>query len=93
MTTALHLTVGGRVQGVGFRAWTVREAAGLGLDGWVRNRRDGTVEILAAGDPTAVRALVERCHSGPPLARVDSVVEAPGSPEGIGPGFVQADTV
>lgn len=49
MADARRLTVRGRVQGVGFRAWTVREAKALGLDGWVRNRRDGTVEVLACG--------------------------------------------
>lgn len=71
---ARHLLISGRVQGVGFRWWMVRQAQGLGLDGWVRNRRDGTVEALVAGEAAAVEALVSKCRSGPPAARVDDLV-------------------
>ncbi|MEO1090235.1 MAG: acylphosphatase [Pseudomonadota bacterium] len=69
----LHLSVVGRVQGVGFRAWLQHTAVGLGLDGWVRNRRDGSVEALVAGPRRAVAELLAACHRGPALARVDHV--------------------
>ena len=63
----------GRVQGVGFRYWTERAATDLGLDGWVRNRRDGGVEAVFSGDADAVARMLTRCHQGPPSARVDFV--------------------
>ena len=68
-----RLIVQGHVQGVWFRGWTVDRARALGLDGWVRNRRDGTVEILASGPDAAVTELIRRCHEGPPAARVDRI--------------------
>ena len=68
-----RLTIRGVVQKIGFRAWTERKALRLGLDGWVRNRLDGSVEVLVAGPPPAVAELIEQCRNGPPLARVDSV--------------------
>jgi len=74
--TALRVIVSGRVQGVGYRAWAVTEARKLGLKGWVRNRHDGTVEILLSGDENSMRRMVGACHSGPPFAKVDTVVEA-----------------
>ena len=67
---AIHLTVHGRVQGVGYRWWTEQAAARLGLDGWVRNRADGTVEILAIGGPAALEQFVQACRQGPSAARV-----------------------
>ncbi|MDT8435753.1 MAG: acylphosphatase [Gemmatimonadota bacterium] len=63
----------GRVQGVGFRWWTVRTATSLDLRGTVRNRRDGSVEVLAAGPPDAMERLEEALRRGPPAARVDAV--------------------
>lgn len=63
----------GRVQGVGFRFWTVEQAERLGLDGWVRNRRDGSVEACFAGPPAAVDQMLERCRQGPRAARIDRV--------------------
>jgi len=69
-----RLIISGRVQGVGFR-WSVHaEAKALGLDGWVRNRRDGTVEALISGAPEAVEALTAWAFQGPPSARVDRVL-------------------
>jgi acylphosphatase len=59
------------VQGVGFRAFVWREAGMLGVEGWVRNRTDGTVEALVMGDSESVEALVERLRSGPRFGRVD----------------------
>lgn len=68
-----RILVSGRVQGVGYRDWVVRTAQRSGLTGWVRNLRDGRVEILAAGEDTALGLLVEACREGPPLARVEHV--------------------
>ncbi len=68
-----HLTIRGRVQGVGFRFHMRTEAERLGVAGWVRNRRDGTVEAIAQGDESAVEKLIEWAHRGPPSARVISV--------------------
>ena len=60
----------GRVQGVFFRNWTMDKALGLGVRGWVRNRRDGSVELAAYGSDEAVKALIAGCRIGPPAARV-----------------------
>jgi acylphosphatase len=69
----LHLMVRGRVQGVYFRASTQREARRLGLTGWVKNRSDGSVEILAEGEETSIRELYSWAQKGPSAARVDRV--------------------
>lgn len=82
---ALILRISGRVQGVGFRYWVAREAERLGIDGWVRNCRDGTVEALISGDEDSVRRMVTRCHDGPPVAHVTELVESPApDPEDTG---------
>jgi acylphosphatase len=82
-----RLRIFGEVQGVCFRAWTARQARALGVRGWVRNRRDGSVELEAYGPAEAIDALVERCRQGPPAARVErtdvEAVEGEG-PEGFG---------
>ena len=70
----LHLIVRGRVQGVFFRASTQREAKRLGLCGWVRNRSDGSVEILAEGEEAQLRQLCSWAEKGPTAARVDEVL-------------------
>jgi acylphosphatase len=70
---AVHLRITGRVQGVGFRAWTAHQAERRGLRGWVRNRRDGSVEALVIGEADAVEAMVEACRRGPSMAWVDGV--------------------
>ncbi|ARA93036.1 MAG: Acylphosphatase domain-containing protein [Bacteroidetes bacterium] len=72
----VHLRVHGRVQGVGFRAYTARQARALGLTGWVRNEPDGTVQVVAEGDPSVLAAFVEAVRSGPGTARVDRVEES-----------------
>jgi acylphosphatase len=69
----IRLIVRGMVQGVGYRAWAMRLAAELGLRGWVRNRADGTVEMLATGSDAAVAALAEAARHGPRAARVSDV--------------------
>jgi acylphosphatase len=61
------------VQGVWYRGWAVGEARALGLAGWVRNRRDGSVEMLLHGEAEAVEAMIARCREGPPAARVEQV--------------------
>ena len=71
--TAVLLKIYGRVQGVWYRGWAVDQARLLGLDGWVRNLRDGTVEALVAGPSPAVAEMVTRCRRGPTSARVDQV--------------------
>jgi len=89
---ARRLRIRGQVQGVYYRGWTVETAQALGLDGWVRNRIDGTVEALAVGPEAAVNALIAACHKGPAAARVDlvEVEEAIGIVE---KGFTQKPTV
>jgi acylphosphatase len=68
-----HVTIRGRVQGVGYRAWVEDEATARGLEGWVRNRRDGSVEAVFAGPDDIVSDMIAACRSGPPSARVDAV--------------------
>ena len=69
----VRLRITGRVQGVGYRLWATRTAASLGLRGWVRNRSDGSVEVLGTGAPEDVTTLVEACRQGPLGACVTAV--------------------
>jgi len=71
----LHFLIRGRVQGVGFRWFVHREAAGLNLLGWVRNTDSGEVELVAAGDPDALADLRAALHTGSRGSRVDAVLE------------------
>src|SRR6478609_495270 len=73
MTFIRHVVFRGRVQGVGFRAFVEDEAARTGVEGWVRNRRDGTVEAVFAGDPKAVEDTIAACRKGSYAARVDGI--------------------
>ncbi len=66
-----HVVVRGRVQGVGYRAFVEHEARRRGLHGWVRNRRDGSVEAVFAGPRAVVEAMIEACRRGPISARVE----------------------
>lgn len=70
---SIRVRVTGRVQGVGFRDWTAREARKLGLKGWVRNESDGSVSALIVGSEDAVAAMLERLWKGPRLASVSDV--------------------
>ncbi len=89
---ACRLRIYGRVQGVGYRAWAQTQAAALGLDGFVRNRQDGSVELLAVGAIEAVDLLITACRSGPPAAHVTQVDIEPA--QGITPtGFSCKPTV
>lgn len=76
-TYRLHIRVNGRVQGVGFRWFVLTEARRRGLRGWVRNNRDGSVELEAEGLAADVAALRARASAGPPAARVANVIELP----------------
>ena len=71
--TTRHLRISGRVQGVWFRAWAAERAVALGLSGWVRNRHDGTVEMLLHGEVEAVERMIALARQGPPAARVEQV--------------------
>ena len=86
MRQTSHLIIRGRVQGVSFRAWTARQAETQGVDGWVRNREDGGVEAILAGEADAVRQVVEACRVGPHHAVVTDLIELPTS-EDPGAGF------
>jgi acylphosphatase len=90
----VRLLVTGRVQGVGFRAFVEDEATLHGLDGWVRNRRDGSVEALVAGPADQVEALIAAARRGPPASRVEAVaVETADAAELLGrKGFLTLPT-
>ncbi len=82
-TLIVHLVIRGRVQGVGFRAWTQHQGELRGLTGWVRNRRDGSVEAHLEGPPDAVAELVLWCRSGPPHATVEDLLVTAAEPAGF----------
>jgi acylphosphatase len=73
----LHVTISGRVQGVGYRAWLEDRARDCDLEGWVRNRADGSVEAVFAGPARLVGEMVALCRHGPPGARVQAVLDEP----------------
>ncbi|MCO5131236.1 MAG: acylphosphatase [Xanthobacteraceae bacterium] len=75
--TTVHVSIRGRVQGVGYRAWTADEARRRGLAGWVRNRRDGSVEAVFSGAGDVVADMLAACRRGPSLARVEAVEASP----------------
>lgn len=83
----INITVYGRVQGVFYRASTQQQARQLGLNGWVRNRPDGTVQVCACGHPSDLEALAEWCRTGPPAAQVDRIVVAATDAVPPGAGF------
>lgn len=82
-----RVRIHGLVQGVGFRAWAMDRARSLGVRGWVRNRADGSVELVAYGEDEPVEALTAACRTGPPGARVEridvDIVEGEGPPAGF----------
>jgi len=82
VTVIRHVVFRGRVQGVGFRAFVEQQAMQFGVEGWVRNRRDGvTVEAVFAGAAETVAAVIEACRKGPPHGRVDAVDQRDGTAE------------
>ncbi len=92
MAVTKQLRIFGRVQGVGFRYSLAREALALGLAGWVRNRRDGSVEAVLQGSAEAVDRLISWSHRGPPSARVDRVDVQPEAGARSYRGFEQRPT-
>lgn len=85
--TALRVRVSGRVQGVGFRAWTQSHARSLGLDGWVKNEPDGSVSALISGPAEKVSEMAEAFHIGPRWAAVTRVETSPANPVENPSGF------
>jgi acylphosphatase len=79
--SALHITVRGRVQGVGYRAFIEREALSAGVGGWVRNLRDGSVEAVLQGHRAVLDPLIETCRQGPFSARVDALDRREATPD------------
>ena len=94
MAVTLHLRIAGRVQGVGYRYALHAEAQANGINGWVRNRRDGTVEAVVQGDPQALERIVAWARHGPPAARVTEVSQQAAQGEFDRPygGFEQLPT-
>jgi acylphosphatase len=92
MALQARLVITGRVQGVGYRDWTMRTALCLGLAGWVRNRMDGAVEALIVGDDQAVGEMIDACRRGPTMARVDNVDIEPVDLDVLPQGFAQLPT-
>ena len=88
-----HLQISGRVQGVGFRYSMQKEATRLGLTGWVRNRRDGSVEALVQGSEESVAALTAWARRGPAGAKVAEVRVASAEPKASLAGFEQLPTL
>lgn len=85
--------IAGKVQGVWYRGWTVETARSMGLDGWVRNRADGSVEALFAGPAAAVAAMLDACRRGPSAAKVASVNDFPAEAPAPKSGFQQLPTL
>lgn len=92
MIVAFRLSIIGRVQGVGFRAFVAWQAQTQDLRGWVRNRQDGSVEALLIGEGDAVAMVIEQCGRGPAMARVDQLSKHPAEDDGT-PIFTQRATV
>ncbi len=80
----LHVIIRDRVQGVGYRAWLEHQAMAAHLEGWVRNRRDGSVEAVFAGSPKVAAEMVALCRHGPPSAKVESVLNQPTNDDLLG---------
>ncbi len=83
MDVIFQLVIRGRVQGIGFRAWTEITALELGVEGWVRNCRDGCVEALFAGSEEVVLTMIELCRNGPPGAHVEMINQREASPQDL----------
>ena len=89
-----RVIISGRFQGVWFRAWTRQEAIKRQLDGWVRNRRDGTVEALFSGPADQIDDMILACREEPPMALVDDIQIVDAEPGSVttGQGFATLDT-
>jgi acylphosphatase len=83
VTVHRHVVIRGRVQGVGYRAWAEVAALECGIEGWVRNRRDGSVEAVFGGPENDVAAMIAQCRRGPPGAWVDAIDQREATPDEI----------
>jgi acylphosphatase len=83
VTVHRHVIIRGRVQGVGYRAFTEITALERGIEGWVRNRHDGSVEALFSGAEAEVAAMIAACRRGPPGARVETIDQREATPDEI----------
>jgi len=83
MSIVRHVVIRGRVQGVGFRAFVEDAAEANSLEGWVRNRRDGSVEAVFAGSEESIAAAIEACRAGPRAAHVEAIAVEAGGPESL----------
>jgi acylphosphatase len=84
MDVIRHVVIRGRVQGVGYRAWTETTALERGVQGWVRNCRNGTVEAMFSGPPDVVEAMIAVCNDGPHGSRVDRIDQRQGTRDEFG---------
>ena len=87
-----RLVITGRVQNVFYRDWFVQQARGLGVDGWVRNRADGSVEAVVQGAAEMIDAIVTRANEGSPASRVADVTVLDDAPAETLEGFVKKPT-
>jgi len=83
VTVHRHVIIRGRVQGVGYRVWTEVTALERGIEGWVRNQRDGSVEAVFGGPEGAVAAMIAQCRRGPPGAWVETIDQREATPDEI----------
>ena len=88
-----RIRIEGRVQGIGYRAWVAARAKEAGVEGWVRNRRDGAVEAAFEGEGALIDGLVERCCQGPRTAAVAGIEDLADDGAALGPGFDVRSTV
>ena len=88
-----RLRITGRVQNVFYRNWFVEQARSLGLDGWVRNRADGSVEALVRGSPGMIDAMVATAREGSPASRVEQVLVSDDAPAEVPNGFARLPTL
>ncbi len=91
MNKTVKVTISGKVQGVGFRSWTIRWAKKLDISGWVRNKSDGTVEALFSGEEKDIGEMIRKCYHGPANSLVEDV-KAITATEETQPGFLQKPT-
>ncbi|PZU06994.1 acylphosphatase [Sphingomonas sp.] len=90
---ARHLRITGKVQGVWYRAWFADQARALGLDGWVRNRADGSVEAVVRGPREMIDTIIARAREGSPASRVADVIVTDDAPAETLRGFEKRPTV
>ena len=91
-TTIFRLRIKGRVQGVGYREWAIGEALARGLDGWIRNRSDGSVEMLIAGPDETIKDMLGACTRGPDAAQVENI-DIHNETDAPPPGFARKPTL